>query len=102
MAKKLKRTDILIRVGFFIVAAGVLLLLCPRGAKYQYQFELGKPWQYDLLTADFDFPIYKDKDEFRKERENVLNNKVLYFQYNANTGTNVANSLTSAIKKMVK
>lgn len=102
MAKKLKRTDILIRVGFFIVAAGVLLLLCPRGAKYQYQFELGKPWQYDLLTADFDFPIYKDKDEFRKERENVLNNKVLYFQYNANTGTNVVNSLTSEIKKMVK
>ncbi len=102
MAKRLKWTDILIRVAFFIVAAGLLLLLCPRGARYQYQFELGKPWQYDLLTADFDFPIYKDKDEFRKEREAVLDSKVLYFNYNANTGSHVTSAITSEIRKMVK
>lgn len=102
MVRRLRWTDILIRVTFFIVAAGLLLLLCPRGAKYQYQFELGKPWQYDLLTADFDFPIYKDKEEFRQEREHVLDSKVLYFNYNANTGANVTNTVTSEIKKMVK
>ncbi len=99
MAKRLKWTDILIRVAFFAVAAGLLLLLCPSGAKYQYQFELGKPWQYDLLTADFDFPIYKDKDEFRKEREFVLDNKVLYFNYNAQTGANVSKTVENRIRE---
>ena len=52
----------------FLVAIVGLVFLMPHESKFQYQFELGKPWQYDLLTATYDFPIYKSAEELKNER----------------------------------
>ena len=34
--------------------------------------EVGKPWPYDMLTAEFDFPIYKTDAHLQQEREELL------------------------------
>jgi putative nucleotidyltransferase with HDIG domain len=52
----------------------------PREAKFRYQFYEGKPWQYDLLTADDDFPIYKTDDELKTERDSVRFHFMPYYQ----------------------
>ncbi|GAB1359027.1 hypothetical protein MASR1M31_08060 [Porphyromonadaceae bacterium] len=67
-----------VRALFFLVVA-VVILLFPKGGKFKYQFSEGKPWRYELLTASFDFPIYKSNDLLEKERDSVMTN---YFKLN--------------------
>jgi len=100
MTKKNKILDSLIRALFFIASVAIMLFFCPREAQYQYQFELGKPWQYDLLTANFDFPVYKDKSTLKEEREDVLNNKVLYFNSNNDAKTEAIKNIHIAFSKL--
>lgn len=63
----------------FLAAALIVLFLFPENSKYKYQFELDKPWQYDLLTAPYDFAIYKSKDEMKSEREAIISRNIPYF-----------------------
>lgn len=39
---------------------------------FHYHAEVGRPWQYQTLTADFDFPIYKTDRQLEEERSEVL------------------------------
>ena len=33
---------------------------------------MGKPWAYDLATAEFDFPIYKTSAQLAAEEQQLL------------------------------
>lgn len=102
MAKKKKIFDVLLRVLFFVASVAIVVFFCPNEAQYQYQFELGKPWQYDLLTADFDCPIYKDRVDFRKEREDVLNAKVYYFNVAEDAKENSIRTMKADVNRLYK
>ena len=65
----------------FLIGVALLSFLMPHQSKFQYQFELGKPWQYDLLTATFDFPIYKSADDLQHERNAIIESQHPYFDY---------------------
>lgn len=66
----------------FIATIAALIFLMPHESKFQYQFELGKPWQYDLLTATFDFPIYKSSDQIKNERNAIIETQHPYYDLN--------------------
>lgn len=97
-----KSINVVIRALLFIAAVVIILLCSPRDSKFQYQYELGKPWQYDLLTADFDFPIYKDKVQLRTEREEVLNNKVYYFYDNEEISSDAIKKMRRYIEQLIE
>jgi putative nucleotidyltransferase with HDIG domain len=40
----------------------------------------GRPWQYGLLTAPFDFPIYKTDAEIKQEQDSILHHFQPYFR----------------------
>ncbi len=67
---------------FFIVVALVIIALFPREGRFRYTFNEGKPWRYGLVTAQFDFPIYKPAEELKKEQDSVLMNFQPYFSKN--------------------
>ena len=56
----------------FILAIALVTLLFPRQGDFRYSFSEGKPWQYGLLTAPFDFPIYKPVEQLKAERDSIL------------------------------
>ncbi len=56
----------------FILAIALVTLLFPRQGDFKYSFSEGRPWQYGLLTAPFDFPIYKPADQLKAERDSIL------------------------------
>jgi len=56
----------------FILAITLVTLLFPRQGDFRYSFSEGKPWQYGLLTAPFDFPIYKPVEQLKAERDSIL------------------------------
>ena len=53
--------------------AALCIYLCPRYTdSFKYHFELGQPWGYGLVTAEFDFPIYKTGAQLQQEYDLVL------------------------------
>lgn len=70
----------IIRIFLFIFVVVVLMELFPHQKKFSYQYELGKPWTYELLTAPFDFPIYKGEEQFSEDKKEVMKNFIPYFQ----------------------
>ena len=57
---------------FFVVSVALLTYFYPREGRSLYVFHEGRPWSYSLLTAPFDFPIYKDDDLIRREQDSIL------------------------------
>lgn len=56
----------------------------PREGKFNYQFDINKPWKYGLLQASFDFPIYKNETIVKKEQDSILTLFQPYFVQNGN------------------
>ena len=70
------------RLSIFAILALVLVLMFPRyNNAFRYHYEIGKPWGYSTLTADFDFPIYKTDDQMSKEQAQLLSTFAPYFKY---------------------
>lgn len=71
------------RIGLFLVVAAIIVLLFPKEKRFKYQYEIGKPWNYELITASFDFPIYKTDDQLAADRNELLSSYTPYFQYDS-------------------
>ena len=70
------------RLGAFAVLAVVIVLLFPRyNNAFRYHFEVGKPWGYNALTADFDFPVYKTDEQMAKEQKQLLSTFAPCYKY---------------------
>lgn len=65
--------------GVFIISIVLLLVVFPRSSGFKYFFTEGKPWQYELLTAATDFPVYKSKEELKEQQDSVLRYFEEYF-----------------------
>lgn len=65
--------------GVFILSVVLILLVFPKSSGFKYFFTEGKPWQYELLTASTDFPVYKSKEELKEQQDSVLRYFEEYF-----------------------
>ena len=68
---------------YFIIATVIILLLFPREGKFRYSFTEGRPWSYSLLTAPFDFPVYKTDAEIKQEEDSINRYFTPYFALDA-------------------
>ncbi len=68
------------KAGLFAILVVLIVLLYPSGDKFKYQFEIGKPWSYELITASFDFPIYKSDQQIGKEKEEMLKDYTPFYK----------------------
>ena len=62
----------LYRLLIFICTVGLIVYFMPRDVKFNYQFDLDKPWKYGQLIATFDFPIYKPDEVVKHEQDSIL------------------------------
>ena len=76
------KINTVLRLGIFALLATVIVLLFPRyNNTFRYHFEVGKPWGYNTLTADFDFPIYKTDEQMAKEQKQLLSTFTPCYKY---------------------
>lgn len=68
-----------IRGGIFAILLGITLAAFPRGDAYEHTVEVGDTWRQQTLVAPFNFPVYKDEDSVRTEREEARRNTPPYF-----------------------
>lgn len=55
----------------FALLALVITIFAPKKQGFIYQFYKGKPWQGELLTAPYDFPVYKSEAVINMERDSI-------------------------------
>ncbi len=67
----------------FLAGTAAIIALFPRGGKFRYEFQKGKPWMHEVLVAPFDFPIYKPESEIQTEKDSVMNDFEPYFRYDS-------------------
>ncbi|SDZ79717.1 hypothetical protein SAMN05216331_10467 [Porphyromonadaceae bacterium KH3R12] len=63
----------------FIIAVLFTTYFFPRQGSFKYNFNEGRPWQYGLLTAPFDFPVYKPAAQLKAEQDSILEYYEPYF-----------------------
>ena len=70
---------------FLIIACSLLsVYFFPSGGKFKYNFQKGRPWQYNTLYAPFDFAILKSEEELESEKQEILNQNSNYYRYEDN------------------
>jgi putative nucleotidyltransferase with HDIG domain len=85
MAKTLdsvyKNQSLIYKYILYVITIACIVFFFPRGGKFKYEFQKGKPWQYENLYAPFDFSIKKTTDEIAEERNTIESDQVDYYQY---------------------
>lgn len=100
MSKKTQKIwDEIYKNGLFIISIVVIILLLPSTSLDPFQFEIGKPWQNDLLTAPYDFPIYKTSNELDIERKRI-ETSASYFEYDSTVYYSEIENLTNLENKL--
>jgi hypothetical protein len=82
----------------FVATVAVIVYFLPRDGKFNYQFDLGKPWKYGQLMATFDFPIYKDDAVIAHEMDSLNRAFQPYFNINKAKETEAVGKLRSNSK----
>lgn len=52
----------------FVVTTALIVQLFPRRSGFNYSYSEGHPWNYDLLTAPYDFAVQKDAVRLAQQR----------------------------------
>lgn len=61
------------RFGLFAILAAVIVLMFSQYANtFRYHYEIGRPWGYNTLTADYDFLIYKTDKQMAEEQNRLM------------------------------
>lgn len=83
-----------------LIAASVIIIVwfLPRNSAPQFRYDVGKPWMYSSLIANFDFPIYKTDEAIQNERDSILEAFEPYYNYNSETENEQIASFRNAFK----
>ena len=85
--KKKKRfswRDLLYKSLLFVGTVTLIVYFLPRDGKFNYQFDINKPWKYGQLIATFDFPIYKEDAVVKREQDSLMAFFQPYYQLDKN------------------
>ena len=76
-----KNHSLVYKYFLYVLTVFFIVFFFPRGGKFKYEFQKGKPWQYNNFYAPFDFSVIKSEAEITKERQKVKNNHIEYYYY---------------------
>lgn len=86
--------DLLYKALIFITTTFIIVYFLPKEGKFNYEFDINKPWKYGLLQASFGFPIYKNEQQVQKEQDSILAAYQPYF--------NIDKEIAGAMQKRLR
>jgi len=90
-----KNHSLVYKYFLYFLAVFIIVFFFPRGGKFKYEYQKGKPWQYNNFYAPFDFSVNKSEEEITKERDQIESNHIDYYNYNAQ----IVSEVDSTIQK---
>ena len=84
---------------FLYVATIVLVVyLFPKGGQFKYEFQKGKPWEYENYYAPFDFAIQKTQDEIAQEKQQISELSKQFYEFDEQVAIQVKNEINTKIE----
>ena len=65
-----------------LITVAIIVWFLPRNEGRQFRYDVGKPWMYGSIIAQFDFPIYKTDDAIKLEQDSLLKQFEPYYNIN--------------------
>ncbi len=84
-----KHQSLVYKYFLYVISVALIVFFFPKGGKFKYEFQKGKPWQYENLYAPIDFSIKKTQEEIEEEQSAIRTNKTDYYTYNASLVSDV-------------
>ncbi|MBQ3880939.1 MAG: HDIG domain-containing protein [Bacteroidales bacterium] len=75
-----------------LALVAVLLVIMPRGGKFNYDYKKGSPWAYETLVSQFDFPILKTDEQIQSEMDAAGSSVIPYYRYSEQVVTQAMKS----------
>ncbi len=83
-AKNSTKKEIFFRIALFVAAAILIAYFYPDRDKIDYDYKVGRPWTYSLLTAPFDMPVMLDSATIKAKKDSIDKAFVPVFRVNKN------------------
>jgi len=99
--KLLVNHSLIYKLFLFIATIVLVVYLFPKGGQFKYEFQRGRPWQYENYYAPFDFAIQKSVEEIENEKAQIKKTSKLFFEYNEETVANVKSEISIKITQFL-
>ena len=96
MDKIYRSQSLIYKYFLYFLTIGCIVFFFPKGGKFKYEFQKGKPWQYENLYAPFDFSVRKSNAEIEQERETIMGNQVGYYAYDEQAAQEILTNYEAA------
>ncbi|MCR4853665.1 MAG: HDIG domain-containing protein [Prevotella sp.] len=73
----------LMKLLLVFVSVVIIVWFLPRTSGPQLSYDVGRPWTYGSLIANFDFPIYKTDQAISAEKDSITTKFEPYFNYDS-------------------
>ncbi len=88
-----KRNLFFFRILLVLLSTVAVVYFMPRDAKFNYTYDIDKPWRYGQLTATFKFPIYKSDSVMQYEHDSIMRRFQPYYNIDNNVKSNMVKKL---------
>nr|WP_299383428.1 HDIG domain-containing metalloprotein [Allomuricauda sp.] len=85
----------------YVVSVALIVFFFPKGGKFKYEFQKGKPWQYENLYAPIDFSIKKTSGEIAEEQRSLRENKTDYYSFDASIPPAISATVTDELRSVL-
>ena len=94
-----KNQSFIFKIFLFILSTVLIIYLLPKGGQFKYNFQKGKPWQYENLYAPFSFTIKKNNEEIEEEKKHLREEAMPYFEIDTSKVEEVKNLFNNFYKE---
>lgn len=95
--KLLVNHSLIYKLFLYIITVILVVYLFPKGGQFKYEFQKGKPWQYENYYSPFDFSIKKSLQEIEDEKLQIKESSKQFFEYNEEVVLNVKKNTTEKL-----
>lgn len=97
--KLLLKQGLLGKIILVISSIFLVMYFLPKGGHFKYQFQKGKPWQYESLYAPFTYTNKKLTDEIELEKARILAQTPPYFEITEDVKQDVLNKFNELFEE---
>lgn len=90
--------DVIVRVLLAVGAIALISYFLPKENKIDYNYALGRPWNYSLLTAPFDIPINLDSVSAARQRDSINRTFVAIYKHDTSVDRKAILELQQALQ----
>lgn len=71
----------IIQITLVFTTVALIVWFLPRSEGNMFRYDVGKPWMYGSLIANFDFPVFKTDEAIKAEQDSLTKSFIPYYNY---------------------